>query len=403
MRKETVLRRDLLALLSGFRDDADIIKIICGVRRCGKSTLMSQYIDLLKDSGVPESNIVYLNLESDAQSDLRDRLELMEAVKERMGEGMNYVLIDEIQNVNEWEIAVNAMRVSGNMDVYITGSNSNLLSSELSTHLTGRYVSLEVFPLSFREYLDLNGENEDLYEMFERYLQYGAFPMIDPFESEKRIKIRLTDLFSSIVYKDILMRENIRDAAELEKIVKFMMFNIGNPLSVNKIANSLGINPKTAGRYLWLLEEAYIFYRADRFDIKKTSLNPNPKYYSVDTGLRNMPLEYSNEDYGRQMENIVYLELKRRGHTVKVERYGDKEVDFSVKTLKGYVYYQVTTSMMNESVKERELGSLRSIDNNYPKVVISADRLKADFKGGIKHINIIDWLLDDKEELIKNF
>jgi len=403
MRKETVLRRDLLALLSGFRDDADIIKIICGVRRCGKSTLMSQYIDLLKDSGVPESNIVYLNLESDAQSDLRDRRELMEAVKERMGEGMNYVLIDEIQNVNEWEIAVNAMRVSGNMDVYITGSNSNLLSSELSTHLTGRYVSLEVFPLSFREYLDLNGENEDLYEMFERYLQYGAFPMIDPFESEKRIKIRLTDLFSSIVYKDILMRENIRDAAELEKIVKFMMFNIGNPLSVNKIANSLGINPKTAGRYLWLLEEAYIFYRADRFDIKKTSLNPNPKYYSVDTGLRNMPLEYSNEDYGRQMENIVYLELKRRGHTVKVERYGDKEVDFSVKTLKGYVYYQVTTSMMNESVKERELGSLRSIDNNYPKVVISADRLKADFKGGIKHINIIDWLLDDKEELIKNF
>lgn len=403
MRKKSVIRKDSLDLLSEFRDNTEVIKVIRGVRRCGKSTLMLQYIDLLKNSGVDDSNIIYINLESSEFFDACDGKKLLSLIKSHLGTGRNYVLIDEIQNAPGWEIAINSLRVDTDSDIYITGSNAYLLSSELSTYLTGRYVSIEMFPLSFTEFLELNGENEDKYEMFEKYLTFGAFPSIDPFETPRKINIRLLDLYSSIIYRDVISRGNIRDSGDLDKLVRFMMYNVGNPISFNKISESLGVNRKTVERYLMMLEESYVFYRADRYDISKTALNPIPKYYAVDTGLRNMPLEYTTEDYGRLMENIVYIELKRRGHSVRVERYGDKEVDFSVKTDKGKIYYQVTYSMMDSSVRSRELRSLNKIDDNYPKIVISADRLKADFEGGIRHINIIDWLLDTKEEIIKNY
>lgn len=403
MRKKSVIRKDPLNLLSEFRDDTEVIKVIRGVRRCGKSTLMLQYIDLLKKSGVDDSNTIYINLESSEFFEARDVKKLLSLIKDNLGTGRNYIFIDEIQNAPGWETAVNSLLVDTDSDIYITGSNAYLLSSELSTYLTGRYVSIEMFPLSFTEFLELNGENEDKYEMFDKYLMYGAFPGIDPFESPRKINIRLSDLYSSIIYRDVITRGNVRDPGDLDKLVRFMMYNIGNPISFNKISESLGINRKTVERYMRLLEESYVFYRADRYDISNTALSPLPKYYSVDTGLRNMPLEYTNEDYGRLMENIVYIELKRRGHSVRVERYGDKEVDFSVKTDKGKVYYQVTYSMMDSSVKKRELRSLNKIKDNYPKIVISADRLKADFEGGIRHINIIDWLLDTNEEIIKNY
>jgi len=400
---ETVLRKDAIEFLSGFRDDTSTIKIICGVRRCGKSTLMMQYIDELKMSGVKDSNIVFMNLELSKYTHITDSKELMTEIQKQMGEGRNYILIDEVQNVDGWERAINAIRADGNSDIYLTGSNSNLLSSELATHLAGRYVSHEIFPLSFKEYLELNGNGEDKHEMFERYLEYGAFPSIDPFESEGQIRNRLSDLYDSIILRDVISCGKIKDPAQLEKIAKFMMINIGNPISVGNIVKETNVDRKTVEKYMRLLEEANIFYRADRFDIKGTSLNPNPKYYAVDTGLRNMPLDYTTEDYGRLMENIVYLELKRRGYVVTVGKYGDKEIDFTVKTPKGHVYYQVTRSMLKESVQERELTPLRAINDNYPKVVISSDRQKADFRGGVKHINIVDWLLDIEEDSIRNY
>ena len=384
-----------MEILKKFRDDTDVVKIISGVRRCGKSTLMMQYIDVLKDSGVSPSNIVYINLEMDEYVDVRDRYKLMEKVKERAGEGMNYVLIDEIQNVSEWEIAVNALRAGGS-DVYITGSNSQLPSSELSTHLTGRYVSMEMLPLSFREYTELY-DSEDRYELFERYLRYGGFPSISPFDDDQTIRIRLSDMFVSIIYKDVLHRGNIRDPSTLDTIVRFMMSNVGNPISMNNIAKGTGLNVNTVGRYVKLLEDAYVFYRVDRYDLENTMLNPNSKYYSVDTGLRNRAYESVMKDHGRMLENIVYLELKRRRYDVRVGRFGDKEIDFSVRTPKGQQYYQVTVTMADEKVAEREQAPLMKIKDNYPKIILSTDRYNGIYSDGILHMNIVDWLLDETD------
>ncbi|MDR3206181.1 MAG: ATP-binding protein [Candidatus Methanoplasma sp.] len=391
-----VLRKQYLEFLEEFKDDTEVIKVICGVRRCGKSTLMLQYIDLLKSSGVSEDSIISMNLESMEFDDIKDAADLKRHLKGRIGPGRTYVLLDEIQRVKGWETVVNAITLDFDVDVYITGSNAQLLSTELTTYLTGRYVSINMLPLSFREYTELHRDRtEDRYKLFEKYLRYGALPGIDPFEPERKIRVRLNDLFSSIVYKDIMSRGRVRDAAELERVIKFMMFNIGNPMSSNKIANTLGgVHKNTVDRYLRLLEESRIMYRADRYDIKSTALSPSPKYYSVDTGLRNSPLNYTDEDYGRLLENLVYLELIRRGNTVYVGRHGDSEVDFAVKTSDGFEYYQVVYSMKDGRVKERELRPLTSIRDSYPKTVISTDELKADFAGGIKHVHIIDFLTD---------
>jgi predicted AAA+ superfamily ATPase len=381
--------------LEEFKDDTEVIKVICGVRRCGKSTLMLQYVDLLIRSGVSEGDIVYMNLESMEFDDLKDGTDLKVHLRGRMGPGRTYILLDEIQKVNGWETVVNALTIDFDADVYITGSNAHLLSTELTTYLTGRYVSINMLPLSFIEYAELHkGRAEDKYELFERYLKYGAFPGVDPFESERKIQVRLNDLYSSIVYKDVMSRGMVRDASELERVIRFMMFNIGNPLSSNKIANTLGgVHRNTVEGYLRLLEESCIMYRADRYDIRSTALSPSPKYYSVDTGLRNAPLKYTDEDYVRILENIVYLELIRRGCKVYVGRHGDSEVDFAVKTSGGFEYYQVTYSMKDDRVKERELKPLRSIRDSYPKTVISTDEMKADFEGGIKHVHKIDILM----------
>ncbi|MDR2846616.1 MAG: ATP-binding protein [Candidatus Methanoplasma sp.] len=390
-----VLRTKYLDFLSEFKDDTDVIKVICGVRRCGKSTLMHQFIERLKASGVDAKNIIFMNMESAEFDDIKDQADLKKYFKERIGKERTYVMLDEIQRVEKWEVAINSLAVDFDADIYITGSNAYLLSSELSTYLTGRYVSINMLPLSFAEYTELHSDRgADKYELFELYLKYGAFPMIDPFESEMKVKVRIVDLYRSIVYRDIAFRDEIKNIAELERVTKFMMFNIGNPISANKIANSLGgIHRNTVENYLKLLEESYILYRADRYDIKSTALSPSSKYYSVDTGIRNAPLNYKNEDYGRLLENLVYLELVRRGDPVYVGKYGDSEVDFTVRTSDGYAYYQVTRSMNDDHTSDRELRPLKAIRDNYPKTVISTDVLKADFEGGIKHIHIIDFLM----------
>ena len=399
MVRKDILRKDALNFLTEFRDDTELIKIISGVRRCGKSTLMAQYIEMLKGAGIREENIVHINLESSEFTKISCGMELQDLVKERMGAGKNYVLIDEIQMIEGWETAINALRVDTNSDIYLTGSNSKLLSSELSTYLTGRYVSIELLPLSFKEYLEFNGNGKDRYEMFRKYLTYGAFPMLDPYDSDEKIRAILDGLYTSVIYKDVISRGEVRDSAVLEKIVRFMMANIGNPTSANNISKELHLDRKTVERYMRLLEEVFVMYRVDRYDIKSTYLNPTPKYYSVDTGLRNLSTGHSLEDHGRLLENVVYLELRRRRYKVRVGRYGDKEVDFSVMTPSGQVYYQVTRSMTDETVMKRELDPLGKIDDNHPKIVISEDRINENFKNGIKHVNIIDWLLDTNEEL----
>ena len=391
----TVERKEYLDFLWEFKDRTDTAKIICGVRRCGKSTLMQQIIERLTASGVSWSNIIYIDFELAEWDFIKNQEDLKGYLKEHMYNGTTYVFFDEIQRVDGWEITVNALLAGTSVDLYITGSNSKLLSSELSTFITGRYVSIEVLPLSFREYSELHsGRGLDKYELFDKYIRYGAFPGVDPFGGERAIRATLEGLYTSIVYRDAIMRGKVGNVPEFERVVKFMMMNIGNPISANSIATSLGnVHSMTVDKYLGLLEQCYILYKAEKYDLKSTVLSHSPKYYSVDVGIRNASLGYGTEDYGRLMENLVYLELIRNGDRVTVGKYGDSEVDFSVKTGSGTEYYQVVYSMKEDKVKERELRVLNGLKDNYPKTVISTDTIRADLPNGIKHLNIIDFLL----------
>ena len=269
------------------------------------------------------------------------------------------------------------------------------MSSELSTYITGRYVSIEVLPLSFREYSELHsGSGLDKYELFDRYIRYGAFPIVNPFGGERAIRATLEGLYTSIIYRDAIMRGRVGNVPEFERVVKFMMMNIGNPVSANSIATSLGnVNYATVDKYLGLLEQCHILYKAEKYDLKSTVLSHTPKYYSVDVGIRNASLGYGTEDYGRLMENLVYLELIRNGDHVIVGKYGDSEIDFSVKTGGGTEYYQVVYSMKEDKVRERELKALNGLRDSYPKTVISTDVIRTDLPSGIKHVNIVDFLL----------
>ena len=391
----TIERTQYLDFLWEFKDLTDTAKIICGVRRCGKSTLMEQMAKRLVSSGVDKKNVLHLDFELTEFDFIKNQEDLKNYLGENMGTGMTYVLLDEIQRVKDWEIAVNALLAGSGADVYITGSNSKLLSSELSTYIAGRYVSVEMLPLSFGEYSDLHSDRGlDKYELFDKYTRYGAFPGVDPFAGERTIRAMLDGLYTSIVYKDAVMRGEVVNVPEFERVVRFMMMNIGNPISVNGIATSLGsVHFTTVDKYLRLLEQCYILYKAEKYDLKSTVLSHSPKYYSVDVGLRNVSLEYGTEDYGRLMENLVYLELIRKGDRVIVGRYGDLEVDFSVKTDKGTEYYQVVYSLKEDKVKERELKALNSLRDSYPKTIISTDIIRADLPNGIRHLNIVDFLL----------
>ena len=401
MVKKEIIRKDALDFLTEFKDDTDTVKIISGVRRCGKSTLMLQYITRLIGPGVSSNNITYVNLESSEFREISNGNELESMIKERMGEGRNYIFIDEVQTIKGWETAINSLRVDTDSDIYLTGSNSNLLSSELATYLTGRYVSIELLPLSFKEYMEFNGAGKDRYEMFRKYLIHGAFPVIDPFDTDRKIQAMLEGLYSSIVYKDVVSRGEIRDTEALDRVVRYMMANVGNPLSVNRISQEINTDRKTTERYIRLLEEAYVLCRVDRYDIKSTYLNPKPKYYSIDTGLRNLSTGHGLEDHGRLLENVVYLELRRRRYKVRVGRYGDKEIDFNVLTQSGQTYYQVTRSMLDETVMKRELEPLNDLKDNHPRIVLSEDRINERFRDGTMHLNIVDWLLDTNEDLGK--
>ncbi|MDR0508930.1 MAG: ATP-binding protein, partial [Candidatus Methanoplasma sp.] len=312
---DTIERTQYLDFLWEFKDQTDTAKIICGVRRCGKSTMMEQMIERLISSGVDEKNIIYIDFESTEFDFIADREDLKRYFKENLRTGITYVLLDEVQRIKGWEVPVNALLAGTGADVYITGSNSQLLSSELSTYITGRYVSVEMLPLSFKEYSELHSDRGlDKYELFDKYIRYGAFPGVNPFAGERAIRAMLDGLYASIIYKDAVMRGKIVNAAEFERVVKFMMMNIGNPISANGIATSLGnVHKTTVDKYLGLLEQCYILYKAEKYDLKSTVLSHSPKYYSVDVGLRNTSLGYGTEDYGRLMENLVYLELIRKG------------------------------------------------------------------------------------------
>ena len=383
--------------------DTEFIKVITGVRRSGKSTLLLMFKDYLINNGVKEENIIYINFESALYDDIKNYKDLYNYVKEKVKKDMIYLLLDEVQNVESWERAINSFKVDFKIDIYLTGSNAYLLSSELSTLLSGRYIEIKMYPLSFSEYLIFNNyDNKDLDDKFNEYLKYGGLPAITLIKDNNELVLSyLNDIYNTIVKKDIIDRNNIKDVALLENIIKYLSNNIGSSVSSTKISDYLNSNKiveksnhQTIDNYLNMLEKSFIMYKADRTDIKsKALLKTLGKYYISDTGIRNIILGFRNIDEEHLLENVVYLELLRRGYRVNIGKSNDYEVNFVAENPNDIKYYQVTKSLLNEEVKMRELRSLESIADNYEKIILTMDKSINKDYNGIKVVNIIDWLL----------
>ena len=394
-----------LNTLISFKDH-EAIKVITGIRRCGKSSILALFAEYLKSVGVSNDNILQINFE-DLQYGNMTYLELNNFIKEKLDstEGKFYILLDEIQKIDKWELAVNSLRLDNRTDIYITGSNAYMLSSQLSTYLSGRYVEIKMQPLSFKEYLDFYKDSDISKEAkFSNYLKYGGMPGLATFKFNKPQIIQMLDgIFSTVLMKDIIEQADIRDPALITKITKFLADNVGNNVSINKMKNTLisqnviskGMKPSTIDNYIMLLENAFVFYNANRYDIKgKEYLKTQGKYYMVDTGLRNYFIGFRSEDRGHLIENVVYMELLHRGYNVSIGKINDKEVDFVATKFNDKLYVQVTDSLMEDSTRVREFASLKAINDNFEKIILTLDNV---FVGtndeGIKVLNLIDWLV----------
>ncbi|EHO86592.1 hypothetical protein HMPREF0380_00251 [Eubacterium infirmum F0142] len=416
--------------------DKEPIKVITGIRRCGKSSLLKLMQEHLLNSGVKQDQIIAINFESLEFQEMNYK-ELYEYVKKKIPNTKRaYLFFDELQRIERWEDAINSFRVDFDCDIYISGSNSYLLSSEYSTYLSGRYVEIKMYPLSFKEFIDFHGyklkeyktpigekkkrainEKDEIVEvrdLFDAYMRYGGMPGIADVGLEQDQAMTLLDgVYSTVVVRDILEREKrrglrqITDAELLRKIILFLADNIGNNTSLNSVSNTLVSEnmiqnrerhgkpaTKTIASYVGALKESYMFYDVKRFDIKgKEYLRTLGKYYIVDIGLRNYLLGFRDRDRGHALENIVYFELLRRGFDVSIGKIGNLEVDFIAANANEKMYIQVTESMKNESVRERELKPLQKIHNNYKKMVIALDKAIDDEYDGIQSVDVIEWLL----------
>ena len=438
MQKTNLISRELyLRQLRAFRD-TDMIKVLTGIRRCGKSSLMKLMAQWLRDNGIADKQIIEINFESMRFSEMTVE-EFYSYITERVIAGKRmYLFFDEVQRITGWEKAVNSFRVDFDCDIYITGSNAYLLSSELSTYLSGRYVEIKVLPLSFREFLDFhgyrveeyksltgklkkrikdsNGETFDPKELYEAYAKFGGMPILaDVGLEQDRVTAALDGVYSAVVVRDILEREKrkgqrtITDSLLLRKLMMFLADNIGNSVSATSIGNTLvteGLLEEgkrkakpathTIQAYIEALKESYIFYEIKRFDIKgKEYLKTLGKYYIVDIGLRNYLLGYRDGDTGHILENIIYLELLRRGYDVAIGKLDHKEVDFIAIKTEEKKYIQVTESMTSPETRERELSPLQKIPDNYEKIVIAMDAGLEQDQDGIRLVNAIDFLLEE--------
>ncbi len=385
--------------------DEKLIKVITGVRRCGKSTLLDLLSQKLSAQGIAESNVIKINFESMEYDFIVDYRELYRFIKERLPSGQKtYILLDEIQRVAQWERVVNSLLVDEDVDIYITGSNAHLLSSELSTYLAGRYVEIKMLPLSFSEFLDFIDEKDEkqFADRFDQYLKYGSLPIVarkapDP----AAFSTILIGIYNTVIIKDIIQRNTIKDTALLENVLKFILSNVGSIVSPKKISdyiNSGGSRTtnETVDNYLKMFEDAFIVYPVKRYDLKgKLHLKTLGKYYVVDTGIRNAILGFREADYGHILENIVYLELLRRGYRVSIGKYADLEIDFVAERPEDKCYIQVTSSMADAAVQQRELRPLLALNDNYPKTILSMDKNFLKSISGVQLTNIIDFLLDN--------
>ena len=382
--------------------DKNLIKVVTGIRRCGKSTLFELYIEYLKEMKIDDKHIISINLES-IDYDFKNYRELYNYVMSKIKDNKKYyVFLDEVQNIEEFQKAVDSLYIKDNIDIYITGSNAFLLSGELATLLTGRYVEIKMLPLSFKEYILAYENNNNYQSLFLEYMKNGGMPGILSISDldNNDINTYLDGIFSTVVVKDIMARNKIVNKILLENIIKFIFDSIGSTISTKKISDTLtskGISTSnhTVENYIRAFVESYLIYKAERFDVKgKNLLVRDYKYYVVDTGLRSYLLgKKADSDMGHILENIVYLELLRRGYKVYVGKVDNNEIDFVAENRDGIKYFQVALTVRDEKVLERELRSLQNTGDHYPKYLITMDMdLEADYSG-ITKINIIDWLL----------
>ena len=392
--------------------DVDLIKIITGIRRCGKSSLLDLFHQYLLRNGVSEDHIVHMNLESLRYRDLTDYLSFYDYVSEKIqGSGKTYLIFDELQVIEHWEKAIESFRLDYDVDIYITGSNVYLLSTEFSTLLSGRYVEIRVLPLSFKEFLEFYEFDPavTVEEKFQRYLQFGGMPVLREYQfHEARIHQALEGIYATVVLRDILQRNPQADQNMLQKIMLFLCSNIGSITSPNNIGNVLSnegdiqkgknVAGKTVEKYISMLRSAFVIYSVGRYDVKgKQLLKTLGKNYVIDMGFRNMLLGYRDADRGHILENIVFLELMRRDYRVYIGKVGEMEVDFVAEKPDDKIYIQVTESMQSPETRERELRPLRMISDNYEKIVLSMDRNFIHSYDGIKSLYLPDWLISSSD------
>lgn len=381
--------------------EKDVIKVITGVRRCGKSTLFNLYIEHLKMTGVSEDQIIHINLEDVGFEHLNDYKSLHDYVVSKLDKNKwSYVFIDEAQTCKDFEKAVDSIYIKKNADVYITGSNAFMLSGELATLLSGRYVEIKMLPFSFSEYFKASKHN-DKNKAFTNYMNLGSFPVI---ATELKNNMELGDqyldgIYNTIIIKDVVTRKGVSDVALLKNIAKFLCSNVGSSVSIANITGAINrggrkIAQKTVDKYVKALTDSYLFYDVARYNIKgKNLLKTLGKYYIVDTGLRNHLLRTQNLDVGHQIENIVYLELLRRGYRVNIGKIDEREIDFVAEKMDTKEYYQVSASVLSDDTLQRELAPLQQTKDQHPKILLTLDVFEGNHEG-IRQVNLIDWLLD---------
>lgn len=395
-----IIREEYLNKLKVLKDK-NIIKIVTGIRRCGKSTLLLQFRDWLIEHGVKKSQIILINFEDLEYEDLTDYKSLHKYIKEHLKKNIKtYVFLDEIQSVDKFPKVLDSLQLNPYVDLYVTGSNAYMLSSEIATLISGRYIQIEMLPLSFKEYCIAKNGFEDRITKYTDYLLSSSFPYALELASNPNIiRDYLESIYNSIVIKDIMNRKQVTDSMMLQSVLKFIFDNIGNPLSTKRIADTMSsdgrkIDSKTIEKYLTALKESYIIYRTKRYDIKgKQYLKTLDKYYVVDIGLRYMLLGKRGMDAGHILENVVYLELLRRGYDVYVGKVDSFEVDFVAQNQDGNHYYQVALTVRDEATLDREIRPLQMLQDDYPKVILTLDDDPSRDIEGIKIINARDWLL----------
>lgn len=397
-----IQRKQYLEFLRRHKDQ-DVIKVVSGVRRCGKSTLFELFKQELLASGIKANQIISINFEDLEYEPLQEYHALHEYIVERLiPETLMYVFLDEVQHVPQFEKVVGSLFIKPNVDIYITGSNAYFMSSDIATLLTGRYVQVEMLPLSFKEfhsaYSQQNLSDMDIYNL---YIEHSSFPRLVHVEDDESIDEYLESILNTVILKDIVTRLKITDVPLLLDIIKYLLANIGSLINPTKIANTLTsygrkTDNKTVEKYLQGLKDGLLIYEVDRFDVKgKALLQRNAKYYVVDSAFRKFLLSRTDSDRGHILENIVYLELIRRGYRVYVGHLQNGEIDFVAKMPHRLEYYQVSYSVMDDTTLRRELSPLEKLDDNYPKYLLTMDVLhKTDNHNGIEQKNVLDWLLE---------